>query len=276
MDRITTATMKGVVIYAFNNDRIDYWRQAVWCADRVNRYLDLPVTIITNPDSQQGRDCTHDIVNVPARSGGIRLYDHKNDVKGHVWYNNNRRQSYELSPYQQTLVIDSDYIVCSDQLLTLFNSGISVTAMKNVYDVTDRDQFRSYQKISARRGLHHYWATVLYFDRGSMARDFFELMSMISDNYNHYSCIYDMPSHPFRNDFAVSIALNTLYGHVPDAIPQIPWAMANVFSDVDIQQISHDVFDISYARGNQPRRTRISAQDFHFMNKIALGKICAV
>lgn len=276
MDRITTTTIKGALIYAFNNDRIDYWRLAVWCADRVNRHLALPVTIVTDSTSSQGRDCVHNTVTVPARSGGTRIYDHKNDTKGHAWYNSNRFQSYELSPYQQTLVIDSDYVVCSDQLSGLFDSGLSVTAMKHVYDVTHRDQFRSYQIISAHRGLHHFWATVLYFDRSVIAQDFFRLMSMISDNYSHYCCIYDMPSRPFRNDFAASIALNTLYGHVPEAIPQIPWAMANVFSDVDIQQMSDDVFELMYDRGGQPRRTRISSQDFHFMNKVALGKICAV
>jgi hypothetical protein len=268
--------MKGVLVYAFNNGRVDYWRQAVWCADRVSRHLALPVTIVTDQQSQQDRHCSHDIVIAQARSGGTRLYDHKNDTAGHAWYNSNRYQSYDLSPYEQTLVLDSDYVVCSDQLLTLFGSGISVTAMKHVYDVTNRDQFRLYQHISAHRGLHHYWATVLYFDRSVLSRDFFALMNMISNNYNHYAQIYDMPSRPFRNDFAVSIALNTIYGHVPEAVPEIPWAMANVFSDVDITQISDDVFDLTYAAGSQARRVRISGQDFHFMNKVALEKICAV
>jgi hypothetical protein len=268
--------MKGVLIYAFNNGRVDYWRQAVWCADRVRQHLSLPVTIVTDLASQQSRTCDHDTVITEARSGGTRLYDHRNDTAGHAWYNSNRYQSYEISPYEQTLVIDSDYVVCSDQLLTLFDSGISVTAMKHVYDVTDRDQFRLYKNVSAHRGLHHYWATVLYFDRGVLTRDFFELMTMITDNYSHYAHIYDMPSRPFRNDFAVSIALNTVYGHVPEYIPEIPWAMANVFSDVDIAQISNDVFDLTYDSGDQSRRTRIAGQDFHFMNKVALEKICAV
>ena len=43
--------MKGVLIYAFNNDKVDYFQQAVWCADRVNRFLDLPVSIITDTAS---------------------------------------------------------------------------------------------------------------------------------------------------------------------------------------------------------------------------------
>lgn len=268
--------MKGVLIYAFNNGRVDYWRQAVWCADRVVRHLALPVTIVTDQQSQQDRCCDHNIVIAQAVSGGTRLYDHKNDTAGHAWYNSNRYQSYGLSPYEQTLVLDSDYVICSDQLLTLFDSGIPVTAMKHVYDVTNRNQFRLYRDISAHRGLHHYWATVLYFDRSVLAQDFFALMDMISHNYGHYAQIYDMPSRPFRNDFAVSIALNTIYGHVPQAIPEIPWSMANVFSDVDIAQIANDVFDLTYAAGDQARRVRIAGQDFHFMNKVSLEKICAV
>lgn len=265
--------MNGILIYAFNNDRIDYWHQAQWCADRATRHLGIPVTIVTDVKSQAGRSSGHSQVICDAQSGGARRYDHRNDAQAHQWYNGNRFQSYDLSPYQRTIVLDSDYVICSDQLLRLFDSDISVTAVKHVLDATDRNQFRLYEMISPHRGLHHYWATVLYFDRSQVSRDFFYMMSMIRHNYNHYAQIYDMPSTPFRNDFAVSIALNTVYGHVPDAVPEIPWQMINVFSDVDIVQRDLDAFDLIYDKGGQARRVCLRDQDFHFMNKVALARI---
>lgn len=273
MGRVTETTMKGVLIYAFNNARINYFRQAVWCADRVNKFLNLPVTIVTDPDSASTADCSHSIIYTEASSGGIRVYNPTISDRGDTWFNGNRYQSYDLSPYDQTLVIDSDYVVCSDRLLTMFDSNIDVTAMKHVYDVTNREQFRPYRFISDNCSLHHYWATVLYFTKTKIAKDFFDIVTMIRENYRHYSNLYQFPTHPFRNDFAVSIALNTVYGHIPDAVPVIPWQMANVFNDVEITTEDQTTFTLTYQLENKPHRLTLTGQDFHFMNKHSLEKL---
>lgn len=265
--------MKGILIYAFNNESIDYFRQAVWCADRVVKYLNLPVTIVTDAESIGNTTHTHNIIISQAESGGYRVFNPTLNSNAETWYNGNRFQSYDLSPYDQTIVLDSDYVVCSDQLLRLFDTDIEVTAMKHVYDITNRDQFQPYVSISDSRGLHHYWATVLYFRKGQLAQQFFDMLTMIRKNYTHYSNLYRFRTTPFRNDFAVSIALNTLYGHIPDAIPVIPWRMANVFSDVEISTIDQETFDLVYRVDNKFRTVRITGQDFHFMNKRSLAKI---
>lgn len=267
--------MKGVLIYAFNNARIDYFGQAQWCADRVTRYLGLPVTIVTDVESQRDRSSVHNLVYSTAESGGDRIYNPNRDHAADTWNNGNRYQSWDLSPYKQTIVLDSDYVICSDQLLKLFDTTTSVTAIKNVYDVTGRDDYAPYRWISSRRGLHHYWATVLYFCRDDLSRDFFAMMSMIRKNYRHYCNLYHFHHSPFRNDFAASIALTAVYGHLPEAVPEIPWSMANVFSDVEITEIDHDTFDFYYTSDLEQKhhRTRISGQDFHFMNKVGLAQL---
>jgi len=271
----TTTMTKGIIIYAFNNESIDYFGQAVWCADRVNRYLDLPVTIVTDLSSIRDRKTTHSVIFSMAESGGYRVYNPSVTHQADTWYNGNRFQSFELSPYEQTIVLDSDYVVCSNQLQTLFDLNLQVTAMKHVYDITGRDGFRPYQSISNATGLHHYWATVLYFDRSQTAKDFFVLMDMIKKNYTHYSNIYKFRTSPFRNDFAVSIALNTIYGHIPDTVPVIPWKMANVFNDVGIRTHDQETFELTYQVGPEKtwRKITVKDQDFHFMNKFDLAKI---
>jgi len=204
------------------------------------------------------------------------VYRPETDSRSAHWFNSNRYQSYDLSPYEQTLVLDSDYVVCSDRLLTLFDSGISVTAMKNVYDITDREGFRAYQTIGRSQvGLHHYWATVLYFDRSDLSKDFFDLVTMIKTHYRHYANLYRFPASPFRNDFAVTIALNTLYGHIPNAVPVIPWSMANVGSDVDISSTDQETFELTYITyaDKKRRKLAVSGEDFHFMNKQGLARI---
>jgi hypothetical protein len=273
MERNAEAKMKGILIYAFNNESINYFRQAVWCADRITRYLNLPVTIVTDEFSIGNTKHTHNIIISRAESGGHRVFNPGTNSNSDTWYNGNRFQSYNLSPYDQTIVLDSDYVVCSDQLLTLFDTSVEITAMKHVYDVTNRDQFSPYVSISDSRGLHHYWATVLYFRKGQVAQDFFDILTMIKQNYLHYANLYSFRTAPFRNDFAVSIALNTIYGHIPDAIPTIPWSMANVFSDVELSTVDQKTFDLFYNVDDKPRTVRMTGQDFHFMNKRSLAKI---
>jgi hypothetical protein len=273
MERNAEATMKGILIYAFNNESIDYFRQAVWCADRVTKYLNLPVTIVTDKVSIGNTKHNYNIVLSRAKSGGQRVFNPNSNSNSDTWYNANRFQSYNLSPYDQTIVLDSDYVVCSDQLLTLFDTSVEVTAMKHVYDITNRDQFSPYVSISDSRGLHHYWATVLYFQKGQLAQNFFDMITMIKENYTHYSELYSFRNLPFRNDFAVSIALNTIYGHEPGAIPVIPWKMANVFNDVEISTTDQETFDFFYYVKHKPRTLKLTGQDFHFMNKRSLANI---
>ncbi len=267
--------MNGVLIYAFNNQKVDYFQQACWCADRVKTYLGLPVTLITDTRSVQERPTNHDIRLVEPDSGGRRVYNIVSDSQGADWFNANRYQSLELSPYHRTLVLDSDYIVCSRQLLTLFDSKISVTAMKNVHDLTNRDAYRHYQHIGPRPSLHHYWATVLYFDRSQTAKDFFSVMTMIRKHYQHYSNLYGFPINPYRNDFAVSIALNTVYGHLQDNIPEIPWSMINVDVDVVGTRLDQHRFEFEWQHTQDATRHRciLEEVDFHFMNKKDLAKL---
>jgi len=269
---------RGALIYAFNNSSIDYWKQAVWCGDRVNRFLDIPVTIVTDLSSIDGRSTDHNIVISQAESGGSRVYNLESNAQGAVWFNGNRYQSHDLTPYDETLVIDSDYVICSDRLGTLFDNGLDVAVIKDVYDITNRNSFQNYLTVNnSKVGLHHYWATVMFFKKSTMSRDFFNLMTMVRQNYYHYGNLYRFPSSPYRNDFAVSIAITTLSGHLPYAVKSIPWPMANAGSDVDIVEVDTDQFDLIYQcyQSKKPKRIQITGMDFHFMNKKSLATLYA-
>ena len=269
---------RGILIYAFNNESIDYWRQAVWCADRVTLHLDLPVTIVTNEASQANRICEHQILFAESSAGGLRVYDPIKIQRADSWFNGNRYQSFDITPYDETIVIDSDYVVVSDQLRSLFDLPVSFTVMKDVFDITNRDSFQNYRNVSnSRVGLHHWWATVLFFRRCRESEYFFSIMQMVRENYKHYSNLYKFRPHPFRNDFAASIAITALAGHIPWATVAVPWSMANVGADVEIKQNEHDCFDLTYQcyKTQQSKRLMIKGQDFHFMNKQSLSKLYA-
>lgn len=265
--------MNGVLLFAFNN-KIDYFAQAVWSANRINQFLDLPVTIVTNAESMHGRSTQHNIIHIDAESGGKRLYNIGADDQAQPWFNAARYRAYEISPYDQTLVLDTDYIVSSNVLGSLFDQSQDLMICKNVFDPTNRNSFKDYTQIS-KNSLHHWWATIMYFKKNSSTKTFFDYYDLIKKNYKFFSDLYQFRSSPFRNDYVVSIAINTMWGHVPEHCPAIPWSMCNVSSDVEIEQLDDCCFELRYLNQHRPQRVLLDSVDFHFMNKRSLEKLYA-
>ncbi len=244
---------RGVVIFAIPTDEIDYPALAQWSAQRIQRHLRLPVTIIDRTDQAPGHRWFGDIGSVVQ------------------WHNTNRMDAYSLSPYDETLVLDADYIVASDVLLSAFDSGQDFLCMGQSFDITgQQDHSINY---FGRHRMPMSWATVMYFRRSAFSQSVFEFMTMVRDNWSHYRDIYDFERTAYRNDYALSIALNTLNGHWGNK-NALPWSMANVNPEHDLRQIDRDAFEITYTTADQ-RRRRLTTQkqDLHAMCKQRLMEI---
>jgi hypothetical protein len=243
---------RGVVIFATDSDSIKYTAMAQWSADRIQRHLGLPVTVINGQDLSPQQ----------------RWFD---DFGSNVdWYNSDRSDAWNLSPYDETLVLDADYVVSSDCLIKLFETKQDFLAMGEAYDVTglreNINQFGRYNMPMA-------WATVMFFRRSRLARAVFEMMQMIREHWHHYRDLYGFPGSLFRNDYALSIALNTLHGH-QGRWPAIPWKMASLDPEHKLTQLDQDRFEVIYSKPDGRRsRIMIDGQDFHAMCKRDLGAI---
>ena len=116
MERTRVKEMsKGAILFAHNTAKTDYYAMAIATAKRINHFLDLPVTVITDPsidpDSYEYKfDKT---LFVEADTSNKKAKD--------VWINKGRFKAWEMSPYDETLVLDTDYMVNSNQLSTVFN-----------------------------------------------------------------------------------------------------------------------------------------------------------
>jgi hypothetical protein len=263
--------MRGVVIFAYNSGDIDYQAMAAWSARRIAKHLGLPTTLITDvvpADSTAFKD----VVVTTAESGGTRYFS---DIGHNVsWFNGNRMDVYNLSPYDETLVLDADYVVCSDQLNLLFEMPQDFLAPITAYDVTG---IRTFDDLNWF-GLHRMpmaWATVMRFRRSLLSKSVFEMMRMIRENWQHYRNLYGIARSTYRNDHALSIALNTLHGH-QGHWPTVPWKLASVVPEHGLEQISTDQFRVSYTTSNNKlHHVVIAGQDFHAMGKRHLGDIIA-
>jgi hypothetical protein len=259
----------GAVIFAYNNEQTDYVSMAAWCAKNIRRHLGIPVALVT--------DCPTDlhfeqvIIADPGGANGRWFSDYNANVK---WHNRSRANAYEVSPWNQTLVLDADYVVASDQLKTILAAPQDFLAHRWAHDITGLNNFDGLNYF----GAHHmpmWWATVMMFRRSEHARLIFETMAMIRDNWTHYRNIYKNSNGTYRNDHALSIALGVVNGHTLDHAG-IPWNLASLTPDHKLTQLAPDHYRVDFVNSDQKAKwIELHNQDFHAMGKKSLGEIVA-
>lgn len=260
----------GVLLFAHNNEHIDYVELAAWSAARIHRHLKLPVCLVT--DSATTDTVFDHVVQVDEPESGERYFE---DLAQNVaWKNANRSCAFELSPYDTTLVLDVDYVVASADLLTVFDSSQDFLAPSRAYDVTGVNTFEDLNSFGKFR-MPMVWATIMFFRKTPTAQLLFDTVKMIKNNWTHYTQLYQMGRTVFRNDFAFAIAANLMHGQTA-TWPSWPGTLPSVLPAHVVQQVSADVFSVHYRdAGGKSRYIELDSQDFHAMGKRSLGDIVA-
>lgn len=257
---------KGALLFAFNTDAVDYFSMAVYTAKRINHFLNLPVTVITdNIENTINSDYQFDNVIYTTS-------DKTNYKQQRVWINKGRYEAYEHSPYDETLLIDTDYIVNSDRLLSIFDFYDDFACHDSTNFIFDSD---NEQETIGRYGFDTLWATVVCFKKTERVRQIFDCMKMIQNNYDHYIKLYGMYSAMFRNDYALGIAHHIVNGNMRVKSDIIPWDLQHIGKTVSVKSNSTDPFNTSYTinlkidePGNQVNEHIIIKDfDFHMLGK---------
>jgi hypothetical protein len=262
---------QGIVIFAYNNELIDYVAMAAWSARNIHRHLGLPVCVVTDVANLPAHYEFDQVITTTKHSDYYRYFADFADTV--TWYNKNRMDAYQLSPWDQTLVLDADYVVASNQLSRLFDSGQDFLTHNQAHDVTGADPFLNNNTF----GQYHVpmsWATVMYFNRSRSAELIFDTMSMIRDNWHHYLKLYKIIPSTYRNDYALTIAQLIVNGQTL-TWPTIPWPLASVTPTPQVTQLSPDHYRVDYINGQGLPRWITVNQDFHVMGKRHLGDIVA-
>lgn len=259
----------GALIFAYNNEQIDYVALAAWTAKNIRRHLNIPVALVTD----QPTDLYFEQVIICESSGhNTRWFDDYNTTV--TWHNNTRANAYELSPWNQTLVLDADYIVASNQLNTVLSSSQNFLAHRWAYDITNLKDFEDLNYFG-NNAMPMWWATVMMFKRSHQAQLIFETMKMVRDNWTHYRNIYKNSRTTYRNDHALSIALGVVNGHTLNHAG-IPWRLASLVPEHKLKQIDTDHYRVEFLTPDQKLKwIELKNQDFHAMGKQQLGEIVA-
>lgn len=204
--------MKGVLLFAFNNERVNYFKLAKICAQRIQDHWNLPVCVVSDEDQPKRgwpTSVTHwRKVDRPKLANSKSYYDYGLALS---FWNVNRCGAYDLSPFDQTIVIDTDLLVQTTNIPDAWSGkGLAVSRWAHSVDGTPMGNDVRY--LSLKHKLPMYWATVVCFDRSPVSKEFFDLWLNAVRFYHAYAAIYGFSPGPMRNDFAVSVALEKLKG----------------------------------------------------------------
>ena len=244
--------MKGVLLFAFNNNEVDYVKMAHITANRANRFLGLPCTLVTD----QPTDLKFDNI----------VYFNKDDTNSKhnkVWHNKGRYHAYELSPYDETLLLDVDYVINSNKLNNVFS-------FYEDYCIHNTTGFLMYpnepQEFISPTGFNTLWATVFFFRKTQRVKLFFECVKMVQENYKHYIDLHGMWSTTYRNDHAFAIANRILNGHIENKKHFIPWNLIHVSERTKIERLTETEYKVILDQ-EKPKYIIVKDLDFHMLDK---------
>lgn len=267
---------RGVILFANNNGAVNYIKQASFLAKRIKKYMNLPTTLITNSEIKNNIEEFDKVINCIEHSFSNKIYkDGEFFKKTLPFLNTNRTKAYELSPYDETLVLDTDFIIANNLLNSAFDSLSDFQIYKNAVHIgnVDTTEFTTISDTSVK----FYWATVFFFRKTPLNKIFFDLVQHIQENYLHYRSVYQFTTHVYRNDFAFSIAIHIMNGYTQgNFATELP---GKHFYSIDrdiLQKIDGDQFTVLIEKPDHLGEyliAKIKNSNLHVMNKFSLDRI---
>lgn len=271
---------KGILLFAHNNPNVDYGLMAVISGGLAKKHLNLPVSVITDKWTiswlkesnmyEKALEVFDKIIEVekPITKNTRKLHDgfHSQIIP---FENSNRCNVWDLSPYDKTLLIDSDYLIFSNKLNEYWDVDSSVMMSHSMNDIIG-DRVGILDKRVSETGVHMFWATTVMFTKNKESKFFFKLVDFIKDNYEYYADLFRFNPKQYRNDISFSIAKHLMNGFETEFVYTLPPVLTVSDKDIlfDVRENGDLIFllDKPHDCGNFWAATTNSA-DIHVINK---------
>lgn len=271
----------GAVVVAQNNSTIDYVKLAIFSANQINKFLDIPVSIVTDSkgylESQYPNHPFDQILDISEDAFYFQRRFNDGSLANKVleWKNLSRYRVYDLTPYDTTLVADVDYIINSSILKPALFLDYPLQIYSQSMDIADWRDTEEFQRINPY-SIPFYWATVFIFNKGNVASAFFSLLKHIKDNWEYFRTLYCISSPMFRNDLAFSIAIHIMNGKKSgDFAQELPGKMIYA-KDTDVLISAEDTtMKFLIEKKNylgEYNVAKTNGLDVHVMNKLSLSR----
>lgn len=270
---------KGILIFAHNNRSVDYALMSIISGGLAKKHLGVPASLVTDPSTvewmresgilSKATDIFENLIIVDRpESNNLRVL-HDGEVKEQVpFINSNRSNAWDLTPYDRTLLIDSDFLIFSNTLGNYWDIDESVLIGNSINDIASNDRTGYHDNYISDVGIKMYWATTVMFSKDSNSKLFFETVNHIRDNYKLYSDIFRFNPRQFRNDIAFSIAKHIVDGFEDINSPTLPAVLSlfdkDILDDVNGNKL---IFLIETNLNTFYCAASSNLTDVHIMNK---------
>ena len=178
------------------------------------------------------------------------------------WKNLARVDAYELSPFDTTIIIDSDYLAYDNNLVKLFESDQPVLAHTTWCDL-------NYAEVTTmpmgNSMLDMMWATVLMFKKDTVVRQMFNTWRNVLENYSYFAELFGLNKRMVRNDHAFTIAMAKIQNHGSVQHTIIPWDIITANQNFKVKEITNKNIVLEDQHGEI-----IVDQSVHILNKESL------
>ena len=202
---------QGIVVLAQNLPDVNYVNQATLLAMSLKHTNpETKISIITNDEVEQQILFDH-IIPIPWND----------DAKNSQWKIENRWKIYHASPYEKTIVMDTDMLVLLDISTWwkfLDNYKIFYTSKVYTYrgDIADTSYYR---KAFLANNLPNLFCGFHYFQKSDKALEFYKLLELIMQNWQaFYEKFLEGVTRPKHVSVDVCVAIAAM---ILDCVPEI-------------------------------------------------------
>lgn len=250
---------KGICIFAQNNDKTEYVQQAIDLAQSIKKFNSQErVSIITN-----------DPVDINIFDQVIPI---SNDLTNkNSWRIENRAKVFDLSPYQETIVFDSDVLLThsTEELWKKLQN-------KDLYFTTEVINHRGnlvlhdtvHRKTFIENNLPNIYSAFFYFKKTNANKQFFDLVKSIVENYLEvYKIMTPNSPQPFCSiDVSIAICCKLLNINIDKNI----WPVIHMKTPLqDLQRVKNWSESVLYYANNDGLFVNNYKQTgiFHYVDK---------
>ena len=282
----SSTSSKGAIFFAYNNEQLDYIKLACLSAASVKKHLNLPCTLITDKTSLKYSDKDlHNIFNniiikEKINTPNVRKYNDTPYASFTAQFENlNKHTIFELSPYDQTILFDVDFLVNNAILNLAFDVNSPIQLYRNAQTLKNTEPDYNLDRRLNDAGIPLYWSTVIYFDKSPTSNMFFDMWAHVKENYDYYQSLYKFPAGLYRTDFAVSISMHLLKGfndcidHIFTELPGSPMKYMSYKDDIaNVDGSGIIFFANNYEEEWHNILTYSEGENLHMMNKRAIER----
>jgi hypothetical protein len=271
---------RGALIFAHNSREVDYSMLAMISGGLAKKYLDIPVSLVTDKytlEWTKEAGTYNDLVKIfdqiievekPQPLNNRKLHDGI-EYQAVPFINTNRSSAWHLTPYENTLLLDSDFLIFSDRLNQFWDLDEAVLISPAMNDIYDEKRIGYHDRYVSDTGPNLFWATTVMFKKNQESKLFFDTVDYIKENYQYYSELFGFMPWQYRNDISFSVAKHILGGFETDRKSTLPEILTVQDKDIlyDVSETGKLTFMITAGLDKNYCLASMQGLDVHIMNK---------